>query len=690
MPPALSPLDDLIADVEVGIAEAHGEDTLNQVGEGDWREHPVDFDTFVLSREHLFLPPLFDRQRAAVIALLGADPTRIFEAPDPAREAARQYQLAVLLWGKGSGKDYLCSIVVAYLVYVLLCLRDPQGYFGLGPGENLDVLNVAYNADQAKKVFFSKFKERLYRWRWLRENFDVHEGGRRKWARNKGKPIVELNDGEVIFPRGIRCFSKHSQNESYEGLNVIAWVMDEASAFLSAAKKENAGKIYQTLRTSAASRFGMRWLGFIISYPRHADDFTMQKCAEARAHPEAGIYADGPASTWAINQMRGRDGMVEVRPGHHVPVELANDYTLDFEEALAKYECQPPLAKDALIKEPQRVWDAVRKGRKPLIEWEPIENTRDVVDGAGNEVTRTYAGVKLTKMGRLPKGARLFFHGDPARSSDAFALGFAHGVEKTVSLHVPAGEVLTAAQLQANDLQPDTLVPWERDVMGTVVDALLIWRPDPTRNKHVDLLNVQAVLLAIVEHYGRSVIGGGTFDQYDSAETVQRLTAKKFAVENEAWSNPFQHRIYRGARSAFYNDLVDLPDTPSITSEDPKAPGAVYELTRVEEIEGHKIDHPEGGSKDSADVIARLIEHVTGQLQRGFSFGSVGGQSQIKPGTVKVPGRTVDPNRPPSPVSPAEQLAESKRREQRPVDVELAPAQGTVRRAGKLSFGSLR
>lgn len=683
---------DLTAAAEVGAAEAFGDDLLLELGEGDWREDPVDFDTFVLSREHLFLPPLFPRQRAAVLALLGEDPKRIFEDVDGTDPTARAHQLAVLLWGKGSGKDYLCSIIVAYLIYVLLCLRNPQQFFSLGPGENLDVLNVAYNADQAKRVFFAKFKERLYRWRWLRENYDVHEGGRRKWQANAGKPIVELNEGEILFPRSIRCFSKHSQNESYEGLNVIAWVMDEASAFLSAAKKENAGKIYQTLRTSAASRFGMRWLGFIISYPRHADDFTMQKCAEARAHPEAGIYADGPASTWEINQMRGRNGMVEVRPGHKVPVELANDYILDFEEALAKYECQPPLAKDALIKDPARVTGAVRTGRAPLIEWEPVENSRDVVDGAGNEVTRIFAGVKITKLGRLPKGTRLFFHGDPARSSDAFALCFGHGSEKTVQLHVPAGEVLTAEQMHAAGLEPDQLVPWERDVMGTVIDAMIVWRPDPNRNKHVDLINVQDVLMEIVGHYGRGVIGAGSFDQYDSAETVQRLTAKKFAVENEAWSNPFQHRIYRQARSAFYNDLVDLPDTPSITSENPKEPGAIYELVRVEEIEGHKIDHPEGGSKDLADAVVRVIEHVNAQAKRGFSFGAIAGSSEAPApaGHVRVPGATVDPSRSPSPITPGQRAVDQHRRQERPIDVELQPAAGTIRRAGKLSFGTLR
>jgi hypothetical protein len=61
---------------------------------------PVDIDTFVESREHLGLPPLFPDQREAMRNLLGDDATVIFE------EGERDYQLAVCAWGKGSGKDY--------------------------------------------------------------------------------------------------------------------------------------------------------------------------------------------------------------------------------------------------------------------------------------------------------------------------------------------------------------------------------------------------------------------------------------------------------------------------------------------------------------------------------------------------------------------------------------------------------
>lgn len=650
---------------EQTAAEEHGGDVLDQ-GVGTWRETPVRFEDFCYSHEHLRLGPIFPLQLEAVYQLIGTDPTRIFEHVEHAGtdETRRRFQVAALLWGKGSGKDYLCSILVLYLVYVLLCLRNPQAYFGLAPGESIDVVNVAYSADQAKTVYYAKFKQRMYRWRWLRDHFDVIEGGRRRWKPNQGLPVVEIKDQDVVFPRMVRCFSRHSANESYEGLNVIAWIMDEASAFLSAAKRENAEAIYSTLRTSAGSRFGTRWVGLVISYPRHADDFTCTMVRNAQTDPTLGIFGDGPRSTWEVNLLMGQREWVEVRPGVRVPVEVANDFKLDFEAAQAKYMAMPPLAKDALIKDGARVWAAVQKGRRPLIEWEPTVTRRTIVDGEGNESVRSFSAVKITRMGALPKGVKAFFHGDPSRSHDGFGLGFAHAAPATLEVYLPAGEVMTARQMARTGVRATTIVKWEREASRTVVDGLIVWRPDPSRNRHVDQLNVREVLQMLVEHYR---IGGGSFDQYDSAELVQWLEAKHLPVENEAWGNPFQHRIYRGARAAFYNDLVTLPDTDSVTSQKPLAPGAIYELLRVEEIEGHKIDHPEGGSKDLADVIARLIEHVTGLKRSGFGFGSVhGGAPADRRDRVHVPGKTIDPNRTPSPATPARREQEEQRREQRP------------------------
>ena len=661
-----------------------------------WREKPVGLEEFVKSGMHLgHARGLFPRQQSAMDNLLGTDPEKLFT--EPGTDGGREYQMAVLLWGKGAGKDFLCSVVVCYIVHVLLCLRDPQGYFGLAAGEPLDVVNVAYNADQAKHVFFTKLKERVRSWRWLRENFNVWESGRKLGRHVPGRPEVWVNDNNIEFPRGIRAFSRNSQNESYEGFNVIAWVMDEASAFLSKLKRENADRIYQTLRTSAVSRFQRKWVGFVISYPRHADDFTMTKLREAQEGKLPGCYADGPASTWEVNHNLGQQGFVEIRPGHSVPIETANDYTADYEEAKARYECDPPLARDAFFREPDRLWDAVAVGKAPVVEWEPTTTTMEVVspDGEGT-IRREFRSVKLTKLGKLAKGTRLFFHGDPGVSNDSFALALGHGVPATIIEVVRAGDVMDEAALLRTDTDPDRLIPWERDVTRTVIDAVIVWQPDPAKGIQVDLQNVEDVIQQLHRRYrlgGPSKVGPtGTFDHWNSAAAIQRMLKRKMNVKDEQWSGPFQLGIYRHARSCFYNDLVTLPDTPSVTSRDPRSPGAIYELERIELIEDRKVDHPEGGSKDIADAVVRVIQHATEHLRGGhFAFGSAYGTPSAYPHTaptVPVPGKTVDPNTTPKVATPAEREADEKARHAMPLG-ELVPAEGTIE-GRRLGYGSIQ
>jgi hypothetical protein len=685
------------------LLEVH-DGLTERFSEEQWREQPVTLDEFVSSPEHLGLPdPLYPIQRGRMVDLFGVDPTLVFDDPLTAQDdLKRLHQAAVLLWGKGSGKDYLCSIVICWLVHILLCLRDPQDYLQLAPGEAIDIVNVAYNAEQAKRVFFAKLKARVERWRWLHEHFNVIEAGRRRGAYVPGREQVVINDDHIEFPRKIRAWSRHAQNESYEGLNIIAWIMDEASAFLSKLKRENAEAIYQTLRTSAASRFGLRWVGFIISYPRHADDFTMTKLKEANARPDLGIIADGPRKTWEVNERTKDEPRVTVRD-LEVPLSLANDFESDFEEALSRYCCEPPMAREAFFRFPQHLRDAVKPRKQPLIEWE--RTLIDRTDGESGE-TRPYVGVRLLRCGKLPPGTKLYAHGDPGLVNDSFAFAVGHPVPATVIRRMPASEVLPRATLLAwlkerKIEQPDELIEWEIDVNRTVIDALIVWRPDPRHGYQVDLQNVEDIIFKLKEaypslgHWPKKQAGESkrrptlTFDHWNSALTIQRMRAKRMNVEEEHWARDFQVAIFRNARSNFYNGLVTLPDTPSVTSEDPATPGALHELERIEFVDAVKVDHPEGGSKDSADAVVRVIQHCTEHNRAGFAFGTgFGHKTQYDQHGPVLPSErpTVDPTKTPG-TSPAHQRAEEQARRERPLG-ELNPAEGTVN-GRKLVYGSV-
>lgn len=633
-------------------------------------------------------PVVWDK--IAAIEPLGVQPYYDLEVPVHANYAAE----GVL--HHNSGKDYVCSIIVCYCIHVLLCLRDPQGYLELAPGEAIDIINVAYNAEQAKRVFFTKLKARLEAWPWLRARYNIVIAGRRQNGHRTELGTVQVNDDMVEFPGHIRAWSRHAQNESYEGLNVLVWLMDEASAFLSKLKRENASSIYQTLKTSAGSRFGRRWVGMVISYPRHADDFTMTLLNLAHTRPELGIYGDGPAMTWEVNERTRNEPRVQVR--HiEVPASLAQDFEEDFEEALGRYCCEPPKAREAFFRYPQHLWEAVTD-REAAIEWEPTIIPRERGDGS----QRKLRGVRITKTSELPSGTKLYVHGDPGLSNDSYALALGYAVPATIMVTVPAGEVLNQAQLTARKLDAVDPIEWERDVTRTIIIALIVWRPDPRQGIQVDLQNVEDTIFELrrvypsighwpkkrrLEAKPRPTL---TTDHWNAAQAIQRMEGKRLNVKDEMWSRDFQVDIYRNARTSFYQGLVDLPNTDSIVSKDPRSPGALYELERVEFIDGQKIDHPaNGGSKDMGDAIVRVIQHATEHNKDAMGFGTTYGHvSAYSQGAPMLAGerKPIDPNATES-IGDRLRLQEEQARRERPLG-ELVPSEGTVD-GRKMGFGSI-
>jgi len=135
-------------------------------------ETPVNARTFVEGSEYLGQPPLSDIQYDIVEAM-----SQIYRLEDLIdimgdTEGRRYYKKytkneIILQLGKGSGKDFTSTVACAYIVYKLLCLKDPARYFGKPTGDAIDIINIAVNAQQAKNVFFKGFKNKIERSPWF-------------------------------------------------------------------------------------------------------------------------------------------------------------------------------------------------------------------------------------------------------------------------------------------------------------------------------------------------------------------------------------------------------------------------------------------------------------------------------------------------------------------------------------------
>ncbi len=179
------------------------------------------------------------------------------------------YTEAVFCEGIGSGKSFKSSIIIAYMVYRVLCLKNPQEYFGLARDSQICFINMSIRADQSRKVVFGEIKGRIDNSPWFREKYPPDPGVR----------------SELRFPKGIIVFPGNSKETFPLGFNVLGGVMDEAAWYTETPDRDVAEDMFNALHNRIKNRFGDRGLLVMISSPRYVDDFIEKKMKEAETNP---------------------------------------------------------------------------------------------------------------------------------------------------------------------------------------------------------------------------------------------------------------------------------------------------------------------------------------------------------------------------------------------------------------------
>lgn len=175
---------------------------------------------------------------------------------------------AVFCESIGAGKSYKSSVIIAYLVYRILCLRDPQKYFGLAKGSSICFINMSVRAEQSKKVVFGEIKGRIDNSPWFQKHYP---------------PDPDIRS-ELRFPKGVMVFPGNSRETFPVGFNVLGGVMDEAAWYTETDSHDVAEEMFNALYTRIKNRFQERGLLVMISSPRYVDDFIETKMKEAQTN----------------------------------------------------------------------------------------------------------------------------------------------------------------------------------------------------------------------------------------------------------------------------------------------------------------------------------------------------------------------------------------------------------------------
>ena len=531
---------------------------LEALKDDHFQEIPVDARTFVEGEAYLGQPPLSDIQYDIVEAM-----SQIYRKEDliniMGEEKGTQYynkytkNEIILQLGKGSGKDFTSTVACSYIVYKLLCLKDPAKYFGKPSGDAIDLINVAINAQQAKNVFFKGFKSKIERSPWF-----------------AGKYYAKADS--IEFDKSITVYSGHSERESHEGLNLLLAVLDEISGFASEVGTGNeqgktADNIYKAFRGSVDSRFPDLGKVVLLSFPRYPGDFISERYDDVVAEKEVIerthkftinplLPEDSPDNSFEISWDEDQitsykyPGVFALkRPTWEVnPTRKIDDFMIafmtDLGDAMMRFACVPTFASDAFFKQ-------VEKVRACMTLRNPVDTFKRFDESFKPDPTKKY-----------------YVHADLAQKHDKCAVAIAH-VEKWVNIQV--------------------INNYEQVAPIVVVDAVAWW--EPKVEGPVNLSEVKQWIQNL-RRLGFD-IGMVSFDRWQSFDIQNEL--KQVGMKTDTVSVAKKH--YEDMAMLVYEERLAMPAIDLLFDE----------LTQLKIMKNDRVDHPRKKSKDLADAVCGAI-----------------------------------------------------------------------------------
>jgi len=172
------------------------------------------------------------------------------------------YTEAAVVIGIGGGKSMLAEILSTYLVFKLLCLKNPFDYYGLAADKQIAIMNMGPSATQAKEVVFAGIRSFIEKTPFFQ----------------RFEPII-LSESITFKKEMILMVPGNSKATKPLGYNVFGAVLDEAAFYMDTDERDVAEEIYNGLQRRIVSRFGSAGLLIMISSPRYVGDFLMKKYA---------------------------------------------------------------------------------------------------------------------------------------------------------------------------------------------------------------------------------------------------------------------------------------------------------------------------------------------------------------------------------------------------------------------------
>lgn len=489
-----------------------------------------------------------------------------------------RYSEGLVTGGIGIGKTTIASVVLPYMAHWVLCLKDPQRYFGLLPGSRIAFMMMSTSESQALEVVFGDVKARINHSPWFKTRFE-HD---------------QKFKNQIRFPKDIWIIPGDSRETSFEGYNILGGILDEGDSHQVTKNKDYAEVGYTTISSRITSRFQDRGFLLIIGQMKRANGFMARKYNEFVRRDDCyavrlsiwesmgeEFYADkhdGKMFTYdTLRKLILPGGVAKTMGNPQHLIEVPELYRRQFEQnpekALRDLAGIPPVTGNPFISLVDRIMECRDR-------WVEMFGPESPVDATGRIAKWFQATEKLPRVGHL----------DIAYSGEGDALGFAMGhIREMVEID--------------GELKP--LI---------VIDFAL--RIKATPGSEIFLSDVRQLIYSLRDDRGFNLTTI-TCDGFQSTDSMQQFQRKRFNVDYLSVDK--QMLPYSDLREAIYERRINFP--PYFVKVDyngmhKEVEIIVQELSELVDM-GTKVDHPEQGSKDVADAIAGVAHTLMGDRRYG-------------------------------------------------------------------------
>ena len=164
----------------------------------DYEEIPVDITTFMHDKKYLG-NALYNKEGKFTIFPYWEDKLReIFPSPTETR-----YNTVVFTGAIGLGKSTIAVICLLYLLYRLLCLKDPYLFYGLQPIDKITISLMNITLENAKGVALDKMNQMILSSEWFLAHGEMSGSVNLEYRPQKHIELITASSNNQVIGRAL-------------------------------------------------------------------------------------------------------------------------------------------------------------------------------------------------------------------------------------------------------------------------------------------------------------------------------------------------------------------------------------------------------------------------------------------------------------------------------------------------------